>query len=63
MSTAELRQEIKHAVDRLPPRRLESLADYVRFLDQPPVIHRVVAAQKAIRSGRGVNWRKVHSGV
>jgi hypothetical protein len=63
MSTAELRRKIKSAVDRLPPKRLESLADYVRFLNQPPLIERVTAAEKAIASGKGVNWRKVRSDV
>jgi hypothetical protein len=63
MSTAQLRRKIKSAVDRLPPKRLESLADYVRFLDQPPLIQRVASAEKAIASGKGVNWRKVRSDV
>jgi hypothetical protein len=36
---------------------LESLADYVRFLDQPPLIERVTATEKAIASGKGVSWR------
>jgi hypothetical protein len=63
MSTVELRRKIKSAVDRLPPKRLESLADYVRFLDQPPLMERVVAAEKAIAAGKGVNWRKVRSDV
>jgi len=63
MSTVQLRRKIKSAVDRLPPKRLESLADYVRFLNQPPLIERVAAAEKAIASGKGVNWRKVRSDV
>jgi hypothetical protein len=57
MSTVQLRRKIKSAVDRLPPKRLESLADYVRFLDQPPLIERVTATEKAIASGKGVSWR------
>lgn len=63
MSTVELRRKIKSAVDRLPPKRLEWLADYVRFLDHPPLIERVTAAEKAVASGKGVNWRKVRSDV
>jgi len=63
MSTVELHRKIKSAVDRLPPERLESLADYVRFLDQPPLMERVAAAEKAIAAGKGVNWRKVRSDV
>lgn len=63
MSTTELRRRIKSAVDRLPPKRLESLADYVQFLDQPPLTQRIAAAEKAIASGKGINWRKVRSDV
>ncbi|MGA2583853.1 MAG: hypothetical protein ABSG31_11295 [Tepidisphaeraceae bacterium] len=63
MSTVELRRKIKSAVDRLPPKRLESLADYVRFLDQPPLMDRIAAAEKAIAAGKGVSWRKVRSDV
>jgi hypothetical protein len=63
MSTAELRRKIKTAVDRLPPKRLASLADYIRFLDRPPLADRVRAAEKSIASGKGVNWRKVRFDV
>jgi hypothetical protein len=63
MSTAELRRDIKKAVDRLPPDRLESLADFVAFLNRPSITQRVGAAEKAVASGKGVNWRKVRSDV
>ncbi len=63
MSTTELRREIKKAVDRLPPERLASLADYVQFLTRPPLELRVAAAERAIAAGKGVNWRKVRSDV
>jgi hypothetical protein len=63
MSTLRLRQEIKKAVDRLPPERLASLADYVHFLTRPSLERRIAMAEKAIASGKGVNWRKVRSGV
>jgi hypothetical protein len=63
MSTVELRRQIKSAVDRLPPKRLASLADYVRFLNQPALIDRITTAEKAIASGKGINWRKVRSDV
>jgi hypothetical protein len=63
MNTAELRREIKNAVDRLPPKRLESLVDYVHFLTRPALDRRLAAAEKAIASGKGVNWRKVRSDV
>lgn len=63
MSTIELRREIKRAVDKLPPGRLESLADYVDFLTRPGLNKRLEAAEKAITAGKGVNWRKVRSDV
>lgn len=63
MSTVQLRREIKKAIDRLSPKRLASLADYVQFLTRPPLEQRVLAAKRAIASGKGVNWRKVRSDV
>jgi hypothetical protein len=63
MSTVALRRQIKKDIDRLPPERLKSLADYVRFLNRPPLPDRIAAAEKAINSGKGVNWRKVRSDV
>jgi hypothetical protein len=63
MSALKLRQEIKKAVDRLPKNRLTSLADYVYFLTRPSLPERLVAAEKAIASGKAVNWRKVRSSL
>lgn len=63
MSTLELRREIKKAIDRLPPKRLASLADYVQFLSGQPIEQRVTAAKRAIAAGKGVNWRAVRSDV
>jgi hypothetical protein len=63
MSTAQLRRKIKSAIDRLPPKRLESLADYVQFLDRTPLVERLAAAEKAIAAGKGINWRRVRSDV
>jgi hypothetical protein len=63
MSTVALRREIKKAVDRLPRERLESLVDYVHFLNRPPLAQRIKDAEKAIDAGKGVNWRKVRSDV
>jgi hypothetical protein len=63
MNTLELRREIKKAIDRLPPERLESLADYVYFLTRPSLAQRLEEAEKAIASGRGLHWRKVRSDV
>lgn len=63
MSTVELRRKIKKEIDRLPLRRLASLADYVRFLNRPPLTDRLAAAETAIVSRKGANWRKVRSDV
>lgn len=63
MSTIELRRQIKKAIDKLPPKRLASLADYVHFLNNPPLAQRIKTARKAIAAGKGVNWRKVRSDV
>jgi hypothetical protein len=63
MSTAQLRREIKKAIDRLPPDRLDSLADYVAFLDRPPLRTRIARAEKALSARKGVNWRKVRRDV
>ncbi len=63
MNTAELRLAIKKVVDRLPPERLVSLADYVDFLNRPLLVQRVKAAEKAIAAGKGVPWQKVREDV
>lgn len=63
MSTTELRREIKKAVDRLPAERLQSLADFVLFLNRPPLAARLKDAEKSIAAGKGVNWRKVRADV
>ena len=59
MSTTELRKKIKKEIDKLPPDRLASIADYVAFLTRPPLVERLAAAEKAIAAGKGVNWRQV----
>jgi hypothetical protein len=59
MSTTELRREIKKAIDHLPRERLASLADYVDFLNRPPLLQRIKDADKAFAEGKDVNWRKV----
>jgi hypothetical protein len=63
MSNTKLRGEIKKAVDRVSPDRLSSLADYVSFLTRPSVPERLATAEKAIKAGKGTNWRKVRSDV
>lgn len=63
MSTAELRRQIKKAIDSVPHDRLKSLADFVSYLSRPTLIERIDAAEKAIDSGKGADWRKVRSDV
>jgi hypothetical protein len=63
MSTAELRREIKKALDRLPRDRLASVADFVQFLNRPTLSQRIVTAEKALARKKGINWRKVRSDV
>ncbi|MFN0020242.1 MAG: hypothetical protein ACKVP0_18425 [Pirellulaceae bacterium] len=63
MTAAEIRREIKKAIDQLPPERLSSLVDYVRFLSRPSLEQRLAAGEKAIAEGRVVNWRKVRKDV
>jgi hypothetical protein len=58
MTAVALRRKIKKEIDRLPRELLESLADYVQFLNRPPLADRIAAMEKAISSGKGVNWRK-----
>ena len=53
MSTTELRREIKKAVDKLPPARLESLADYVDFLIGPGLGKRRARRRKRSRPAKG----------
>jgi hypothetical protein len=63
MSVTQLRREIKKAIDRLPIKQLESVSDFVHFLNRPSIAQRLSEAQKAIASGKGVNWRKVRTDV
>ncbi|HEY8666936.1 MAG TPA: hypothetical protein VIL86_09735 [Tepidisphaeraceae bacterium] len=63
MSTAQLRREIKKTLDRLPPDRLASVADYVQFLTRPSLAQRIATAEKALAAKKGVNWRKVREDV
>ncbi|HEX3313619.1 MAG TPA: hypothetical protein VHR72_01955 [Gemmataceae bacterium] len=63
MSPVDLRREIKKAVDKLPPERLESLVDYVRFLSRPSLPHELKQAEDDISAGRGVPWRTVRDDV
>jgi hypothetical protein len=47
----------------VPPDRLESLVDYVQFLNRPALAERLKDAEMAIGAGKGVNWRKVREDV
>jgi hypothetical protein len=61
MSAAELRRRIKSAVDRFPSKHLQSLADYVQFLDRPTLARRISDADRAFALGKGIRWRKINS--
>ena len=63
MTATELRREIKKLIDSVPPERLESLVDYVHFLNRPELSDRLKVAETAIAAGRGKNWRKVRKDV
>jgi len=63
MTSTELRREIKKLVDRVPPERLESLVDYVQFLNRPELSIRLKNGEKAIAAGKGLSWRKVRKAV
>lgn len=63
MSESLLRRELKKAIDRLPVERLASLADYVAFLNRPTLRQQIESAEKDLKAGRGVNWRKVRDDV
>ena len=63
MTTTQLRRKIKQAIDRVPVDSLSVLADYVAALNRQPLAKRIAAAEKAIKAGKVVNWRKVRNDV
>ena len=63
MSGAALRREIKKAIDRLPVDRLESVADYIAFVNRPTLKDRIQKAEKEFKAGKGIDWRKVRDDV
>ena len=63
MSNIALRREIKKAVDRLPEDRLESVADYIAFVNRPTLKQRIEKAEEEFKAGKGINWRKVRDDV
>lgn len=63
MTMTQLRRNIRKAIDNLPRQRLESLADYVRFLNRSTVKERIERAEEEFASGKGIAWRKVRRDV
>ena len=63
MTQAQIRREIKKAVDQLPSERLASLADYIAFLNRPTLRQQVQKAEADLKANQGVNWRKVRDDV
>ena len=63
MTESLLRPEIKKAIDRLPVDRLPSIADYIAFLNRPTLGQRIAQAERDLKAGKGVNWRKVRDDV
>ena len=63
MTESLLRREIKKAIDRLPVDRLPSVADYIAFLNRPTLGERIETAERELKRGKGVHWRKVRDDV
>ena len=63
MSIAALRREIKKAIDQLPGDRLESVADYIAFVNRPTLKQRIEKAEAEFKAGKGIDWRKVRDDV
>ena len=63
MSKAALRREIKKAVDRLSEDRLESVADYIAFVNRPTMKQRIQKAEEEFKANKGIDWRKVREDV
>jgi hypothetical protein len=63
MSANALRRELKKAIDRLPPERLETVADFIAFVNRPTLKQRVQKAEEEFKANKGTNWRKVRDDV
>jgi hypothetical protein len=63
LAKASLRREIKKAIDRLPDHRLSDLANYIAFLNWPPLKERIDKAEREIKAERFVDWRKIPDNV
>jgi hypothetical protein len=63
MTEPLLRREIKKAIDRLPPDRLESVADYIAFLTRPTLQQRIEKAERDLKANKGINWREARDDV
>jgi hypothetical protein len=59
MATQLLRRQIKLAVDQLPTDRLDSLADYIAFLNRPTLKQQIDKSERDLKAGKSVPWRKV----
>jgi hypothetical protein len=63
MSGAALRRELKKVIDHLPIDRLESVADYIAFVNRPTLKERIRKAEEEFKAGKGIDWRKVRDDV
>jgi len=63
MSAATLRRELKKAIDRLSLDRLESVADYIAFMNRPTLKERLQKAEEEFKANKGIDWRKVRDDV
>lgn len=63
MAQATLRRKIKKEIDRLPDDRLESISDYIAFLNQKWLRERIEKAERDLKAGKGIDWRKVRNDV
>lgn len=63
MTAAALRKRINEVIKRLPEDRLETLASFANYLEQPTLLERMRQGKKEIAEGKGVNWRKVRKDV
>ncbi|MCC7476655.1 MAG: hypothetical protein IT425_14800 [Pirellulales bacterium] len=76
MTTAELRQSAKDAIDTLPLAQLKMATEFLRFLDErmseeateellriPGLLEDLKEAERDVAEGRTVDWREVRRDV
>ncbi len=63
MAQATLRRKIKKEIDRLPDDRLASISDYIAFLNQKWLREQIEKAERDLKAGKGIDWRKVRNDV